>query len=266
LVAGITRAIVCPGDYREPRSADTIARALDQTAPHLGVLAFGDSITNAGGDLQWGVALQSWALWTARGLGVPYTGYAVDGATVDGVLRDQIPAFLARAADPGGLYDLGCLYIGVNDVRLPGFALDAFVAAHAQALAFLTARCARVLTVTAPRRLGRPRAHGVPEMNEAIRANAVVAGALVLDLGDFGARNHVMVDHVHPTAFGQVAIAQRALAGLGADGVPVRADPASLIAPRERTRLRAARGDCSYAYRDLMLRASIALVRVAGRR
>ena len=48
----------------------------------LGVLAFGDSITNGGGELQWGVALQSWALWTARGLGLPYTGFAVDGAGV----------------------------------------------------------------------------------------------------------------------------------------------------------------------------------------
>jgi lysophospholipase L1-like esterase len=252
-----------PHAHREPDSADTIARALDQTAPHLGVLAFGDSITNAGGDLQWGVALQSWALWTARGLGLPYTGYAVDGATVDGVLRDQIPGFLARAADPDGPYDLGCLYIGVNDVRQPGFGLDAFRVAHAQALAFLTARCARVLTVTAPRRLGRPRAHGVTEMNGAIRANAVLSGALVLDLGDFGARNQVMVDHIHPTAFGQVAIAKRALSVLGADGVPVRADPVRLIAPRERSRLRAAQGDWSYVYRDLRERSRVALDRVA---
>ena len=46
----------------------------------LGVLAFGDSITNGGGELQWGVALQSWALWVARALGLPFTTYAVDGA------------------------------------------------------------------------------------------------------------------------------------------------------------------------------------------
>ena len=58
----------------------------------LGVLAFGDSITNGGGELQWGVALQSWALWTARGLGLPYTGCAVDGATAAHVAREQIPA------------------------------------------------------------------------------------------------------------------------------------------------------------------------------
>ena len=60
---------------------------------------------------------------------------------------------------------------------------------------------------------------------------SAAAGALVMDLGDFGARNQVMVDHVHPTAFGQVAIAQRALAVLAADGLPARIDPEQLIAP-----------------------------------
>ena len=85
----------------------------------LGVLAFGDSITNGGGELQWGVALQSWALWTARGLGFPYTGCARDGATAHDVVARQIPVFLATAADPGARFDAGLLYIGVNDVRGP---------------------------------------------------------------------------------------------------------------------------------------------------
>ena len=44
--------------------------AADGAAARLGVLAFGDSITNGGGELQWGVALQSWAQWTARALGL----------------------------------------------------------------------------------------------------------------------------------------------------------------------------------------------------
>ena len=35
----------------------------------LGVLAFGDSITNGGGELQWGVALHSWAQWVAAEIG-----------------------------------------------------------------------------------------------------------------------------------------------------------------------------------------------------
>ena len=62
------------------------------SACRLGVLAFGDSITNGGGELQWGVALQSWALWVARGLGLPYTPHAQDGATVQDVLASADPA------------------------------------------------------------------------------------------------------------------------------------------------------------------------------
>ena len=60
----------------------------------LGVVALGDSITNGGGELQWGVALQSWALWVARGLALPYTGHAVDGARIGDVVRD--PGAAAR--------------------------------------------------------------------------------------------------------------------------------------------------------------------------
>ena len=75
----------------------------------LGVLAFGDSITNGGGELQWGVALHSWALWTARGLGLPYSGFAVDGATVGDVVREQIPRFADTTAQPGARYDVGLL-------------------------------------------------------------------------------------------------------------------------------------------------------------
>ena len=81
----------------------------------LGVLAFGDSITNGGGEIQWGVALQSWAMWTARGLGVPYSGYAIDGARIDDVLEIEIPRFRAATPDPDARFDVGCLYLGVND-------------------------------------------------------------------------------------------------------------------------------------------------------
>ena len=62
-------------------------------ACRLGVLAFGDSITNGGGELQWGVALQSWALWVARGLGLPYSPHAGDGARMGDVLRTRCPGW-----------------------------------------------------------------------------------------------------------------------------------------------------------------------------
>jgi lysophospholipase L1-like esterase len=215
----------------------------------LGVLAFGDSITNGGGELQWGVALQSWALWVARGLGVPYTGYAVDGARVSDVAHSQVPAFEARAAQPDGPFDVGCLYIGVNDVRERDFDASEFEAHYAAALRFLTARCDRTLTATIPLDLGRPRAEArVRECNAVIERVAGALGALVLDLRTFGARNLVMADHVHPTAFGQIAIAERALALLERDGVSVAVRPSSLIS-YETSRWRRLRGDGTYAYR-----------------
>jgi len=71
----------------------------------LGVLAFGDSITNGGGELQWGVALQSWALWVARGLGLPFTTYAVDGARFAmwvGISAEMIRSRSATGSDSGG--------------------------------------------------------------------------------------------------------------------------------------------------------------------
>jgi lysophospholipase L1-like esterase len=225
----------------------------------LGVLAFGDSITNGGGELQWGVALQSWALWVARGLGLPYTGYAVDGARVDDVVGSQLPAFLARSA-PGARYALGCLYIGVNDVRSVDWDPVAFEKAFRDALRFLSARCDRVLTMTAPLDLGRPRAGAkVQDLNAAIERVAGEVGALVVDLRAWGARNVVMTDHVHPTALGQIDLAERALAVLASDGVPVLVRPSSLIAFRT-TWWQRLRSDATYAYRHLKVSARSAWV------
>jgi len=234
----------------------SIARLVSAPMPPLGVLAFGDSITNGGGELQWGVALQSWALWVARGLGLPYTSFATDGARVGDVVGAQIPAFVERS---DGRYDLGCLYIGVNDVRALDWDARAFEAGFRQALELLRSRCDRVLTVTAPLDLGRPRAGAkVGELNEVVRRG----GALVLDLSDFGARNLVMADHVHPTAFGQIAIAEKALDVLAADGMVVRVRPSSLIS-YETTPWKRLRGDATYAYRHAKVSATAVWRRLA---
>src|SRR4051794_1574214 len=211
----------------------------------LGVLALGDSITNGGGELQWGVALQSWALWLARGLGMPYTGHAIDGATVASVLDVQIPRHEAHHAPAP--YDVGCLYIGANDVRGPAWDPGAFAAGHRRALEWLTARCARTLAVTVPLDIGRPpAARAAAELAAIVARHAAATGALLLDLRRFGARNHVMVDRVHPAAFGQIAIAERALDVLGADGLHAQVRPRRLIACGG-ARWGRLRGDASYA-------------------
>ncbi len=233
----------------------------------LGVLAFGDSITNGGGELQWGVALQSWALWVARGLGLPFTGYAADGAFVSDVLHGQIPAFSRRSL-PGARYDVGCLYIGVNDVRTVEWDAAAFEDAFRRCLRFLSERCDRVLTMTAPLDLGRPRAGAkVEDLNAVISRVASEEGALVVDLGSWGARNLVMTDHVHPTAFGQIEIGERALDVLAGDGVPVLVRPSALIA-YQTTWWQRLRSDVTYAYRHAKVTARAAALRamVAVRR
>jgi lysophospholipase L1-like esterase len=231
----------------------------------LGVLAFGDSITNGGGELQRGVALQSWALWTARGLGLPYTPYATDGADVGTVLHDQIPAFERRAAEPDGRYELGCLYIGTNDVR--GFDWDPFAYEHAlgEAMAFLAVRCERTLTATIPLDLGRPPAGAkVQDANAIIERCARETRALVVDLTGFRGRRVLMADHVHPTAFGQIAIAERALDVLERDGMTVQTRPTQLVSPSESTRVRRLRGDATYLYRHAKVstRAATTLLRL----
>jgi lysophospholipase L1-like esterase len=226
----------------------------------LGVIAFGDSITNGGGELQWGVALQSWALWVARGLGLPFTTYAVDGAVAADVATQQLAAWRARDARGDARYDLGCVYIGVNDVRGLDWDPAGYSVHVTTALGALAARCDRLLAATIPLDLGRPPAPlaRIEDANRRIEDAAREHAALVLDLREFGARNHVMVDRVHPTAFGQVAIAERALDRLAADGLEVRVRPSTLIAPAERTRWRALRGDATYVYRALKQAAAAA--------
>ena len=57
-----------------------------------------------------------------------------------------------------------------------------------------------------------------------------------------------MPDHVHPTAFGQIAIAERALAVLERDGLPARLRPSSLV-QFDISRWGRLRSDATYAYR-----------------
>jgi lysophospholipase L1-like esterase len=220
------------------------------TSDHQGLLAFGDSITNGGGELQWGVALQSWAQWLARALGLPFTNYAADAARAADVVGQQIPAHRRLNAVAQPRYQLGCLYIGVNDVRSPDWDAAAYERDLGVALAYLRDLCDSVLLLTIPLDLGRPRAGTkVPVANAIIGRQAGLAGALIVSLADFGGREVIMFDHVHATAMGQIAIAERALDVLAANGTEVRIRPSALARPDAGPRARA-RAALTYAYRS----------------
>jgi lysophospholipase L1-like esterase len=216
-----------------------------------GVLAFGDSITNGGGELQWGVALQSWALWTARGLGLDFTSYAVDGARVADVAGAQLEGARTRSAAPDARYALGALHIGVNDVRALDWDPEAFAVDLRTVLDYLAERCERIVVLTIPLDLGRPRAGGKVEVaNAIIESAAAEIDATIVDLRGFRGRGVLMADHVHPTALGQIAIAERVLDVLAAQGMRVYANPSDLI-DYETTWLDRLRADLTYTYRHL---------------
>ena len=248
------------GSPKRPTRQDAHVEANDR----LGLLAFGDSITNGGGELQWGVALQSWAQWAARALGLAFTNYAVDGARVADVAGAQVTAARERSAHPESRYDLGALHIGVNDVRALDWDADAFAADLGAVLTYLAERCDRVVVLTIPLDLGRPRAGAKVEVaNAAIEAAARGVGATIVDLRGFRGRRVLMADHVHPTAFGQIAIAERVVDALARDGMPVLVRPSDLI-HYETTRTGRLRGDLTYAYRHAKVAARAARLRLLG--
>jgi lysophospholipase L1-like esterase len=191
-----------------------------------GLVALGDSITLGEGGSVLGVTALSWAQWLARALDLPYTCYARNGAVVPEVLRDQLPR-----VRPG--HDLACLYAGVNDVRGLGFEPEAYERDLLAVARGLRARSERLLLCTLPLDLGRPPAAPKPALaNAAIERVAASTGAAVCRLDDLSGWVELWADAVHPTAVGQLEIADRAARALGS---PVR--PSDLAdAPRGRRR------------------------------
>jgi lysophospholipase L1-like esterase len=181
----------------------------------LGVLALGDSITNGHGGMQSGLGSQSWAQWLAEALELPFTKLAQDGATARDVVEHQVPRIR------GARYDLGCVYIGVNDARQTTWDLARYERDLDTILGALAERCDRTLTLTLPLELGIPPAGAdLPATNDAIRRVARRHGTVVADLSDFEGAAHVWADRVHATATGQVEIADRAARALGAPRLP----------------------------------------------
>jgi lysophospholipase L1-like esterase len=205
------------------------------------LVALGDSITRGHGEPMLGVQAQSWAQWLAEALDVPFHGLAADGARVADVVADQVPRLRAG----GGL---GVLYAGVNDVRSLEWDAEAYARDLRIAVAALDAACDRLLLCTLPDDLGRPRSAPKPrEASALVRAQAAEAGAVVVELTDLRGPALVLPDAVHPTALGQVVIAERAAWSLRAAGLTVPGSPLALAdadrsaRARARWRLRSAR-------------------------
>ncbi len=212
--------------------------------PRVGLVALGDSITVGEGSMALGVTPLSWAQWLAKALDLPFTSYAVNGAFVADVLHLQLPRVRAR-------HDLAALYAGVNDVRSPDFDAAAYERDLDAVAGGLAARADRLLMLTLPEDLGRPTSAPKPSIaNGAVRRVAARHGATVADLSDFGGWTNVLPDIVHPTALGQVEIADRAARALGA-----RVLPSALVADRRGTDLRYVPAHARALARDLLRRA-----------
>jgi hypothetical protein len=75
----------------------------------------------------------------------------------------------------------------------------------------------------------------------------------------------VLADHIHPTAFGQIDIAGRALRVLAAEGLRVLAWPAEEIRPAEPTALARLAGEARYTARRLQVSTRAAAIRLLRR-
>jgi hypothetical protein len=212
-----------------------------------GLVALGDSITDGDVAPMLGVRAWSWAQWLATAFELPYTGLAAPGAQAGDVIASQVPRL-------DGPYAVGCLWIGVNDVRSVDFDLEAYRFGLTRAADAVAAACGRVVMPTIPLDLGRPRAGRVKVLaaNDAIAFEARRVGAALVGLAGLRGWKLVLPDAVHLTALGELEVADRAARALGS-----RVTPSSLCSPD-----RSARGALRYA----MTGRAAALGRDWGRR
>jgi lysophospholipase L1-like esterase len=179
-----------------------------------GLVALGDSITNGHGEPALGVPMQSWAQWLAEALALPFTKLARDAALARDVLAQQVPRLQ-------GPYDVACLYVGVNDARSVEWDPAAYERALRATAAALSACSERLLLCTLPADLGRPRAAPKPRVASAIvRTVAGDHDAVLAELDDLAGPPWLLPDAVHPTARGQLEIADRAARALGVARLP----------------------------------------------
>ena len=158
---------------------------------------------------------RSWAQWLAEALDLPFHKLAQPGATTPWIAD----ALLPRARSD---YALACVGVGTNDVRELNWDAGSFESALARIFDGLAARAARICVATIPRDLGRPPAGAkVAELNAIVRSEAAARDVVVVDVDDLRGWRLYFPDAVHPTALGQLVIAQRAATALALDVSPI---------------------------------------------
>jgi lysophospholipase L1-like esterase len=177
--------------------------------PDGAVLALGDSISCGPEEGAFGVPPRPWAQWLAEVLDAPFHRLAEPGASTPRIAAELLP----RLRDG---YALACVHAGTNDVRSPDWDPAPYEAALARILDAAGARAERVCVATIPLDLGRPPAGPkVGELNAIVRRLARARGAVVVELDDLRGWRLLFPDAVHPTALGQLEIAERAARALG---------------------------------------------------
>jgi lysophospholipase L1-like esterase len=173
------------------------------------VLALGDSISCGPEEGAFDVVPRVWAQWLAETLDLPFHRLARAGALTPEIAAALVP----RLRDD---YALACVHVGTNDVRSVDWDAAAFARALEEILAALAPRAGRVCVATLPLDLGRPPAGAkVGELNAIVRQLSQTHGATIVDLDTLRGWRLLFPDAVHPTALGQLEIAERAARALG---------------------------------------------------
>lgn len=169
------------------------------------LLAVGDSITAGHTDSMVRVPGLGFGQWVADSLEFSYTRYARGGYTSAQIVAELLPKAQAH-------YDIALMSIGTNDV-IQGLPLDALFENVDKALGHLASHAGKVAVLS------------VPQSSEAsanIQAAAARHGAVMVDATLHTARL-MSSDGIHPTALGQLELADRVAAALGVQPASSRA-------------------------------------------
>lgn len=163
-----------------------------------GLVAVGDSIINGFTDSMVGVPALGWPQWLADAMDLSYTRYGLGGADSTKIVNELLPKVR-------GHYAVGVFDMGTNDA-FQSWDAERFEKNLRRAGDVMTDACERVVVLTVPYSA---------EATAIVRAVAPEYGFVVVDAEVRGPRL-LKPDGIHPTALGQLEIADRAAIALEA--------------------------------------------------